>query len=253
MTFVSILYGLLFWAATLVLVVGVGRKIYLYATIPAPLKIPTTPAPTTQGGVVWRMFCEVVFFQSLFRANKYTWLFAFMFHMALWLVLLRHTRYFMDVGAFLGFIQPFGKYASFAMVLGLAGLLGRRLLVDRVRYISAPSDFLMLILIIGIGISGMLMTFVSPVDITMVKGFFRGLMTFDFHPLPASLILLVHLFLVAVLMLIFPISKLLHAPGVFFSPTRNQVDNPREKRHIAAWALALEKNQQTGRDEVKHG
>ena len=34
------------------------------------------------------------------------------------------------------------------------------------------------------------------------------------------------------LMIIFPFSKLLHAPGVFFSPTRNQVDNPREKRHM---------------------
>ena len=55
-------------------------------------------------------------------------------------------------------------------------------------------------------------------------------------------ILLIHLGLVALLMIIFPISKLLHAPGVFFSPTRNQVDNPREARHIAPWALELEKN-----------
>jgi nitrate reductase gamma subunit len=41
-------------------------------------------------------------------------------------------------------------------------------------------------------------------------------------------------------MIIFPISKLLHAPGVFFSPTRNQSDNPREVRHIAPWAKELE-------------
>ena len=33
-------------------------------------------------------------------------------------------------------------------------------------------------------------------------------------------------------MIVFPFSKLLHAPGVFFSPTRNQADNPREKRHL---------------------
>jgi hypothetical protein len=46
---------------------------------------------------------------------------------------------------------------------------------------------------------------------------------------------------VALLMLIFPISKLLHAPGLFFSPTRNQSDNTREARHLAAWAAALEK------------
>jgi nitrate reductase gamma subunit len=38
-----------------------------------------------------------------------------------------------------------------------------------------------------------------------------------------------------------PVSKLLHAPGVFFSPSRNQADNPREQRHISAWAADLEK------------
>jgi len=36
-------------------------------------------------------------------------------------------------------------------------------------------------------------------------------------------------------MLVFPISKLLHAPGLFFSPTRVQIDNPREVRHVSGW------------------
>jgi len=67
-------------------------------------------------------------------------------------------------------------------------------------------------------------------------------MYFDWQPLPADFMLLVHLTLVVVLMIIFPFSKLLHAPGVFFSPTRNQVDNPRERRHIAAWARKLEES-----------
>ncbi|CAA6821161.1 MAG: Sulfite reduction-associated complex DsrMKJOP protein DsrM (= HmeC) [uncultured Thiotrichaceae bacterium] len=248
MTFVSILYGLLFWIATLILVIGVGRKIYQYSKVPAPLKIPTTPAPITRGGVVWRMFREVVFFESLFRSSKFTWIFAMLFHMALWLVLIRHTRYFMDMNAVLLFLQPFGKYASFAMVIGLVGLSARRIFVDRVRYISAPSDHLMLLLLILIGASGMMMTFVQKVDVTQVKAFFQGLMYFDWQPLPADPIVLVHLFLVAFLMIIFPISKLLHAPGVFFSPTRNQRDNPREQRHVSDWALELEKPGKTGKD-----
>ena len=37
-------------------------------------------------------------------------------------------------------------------------------------------------------------------------------------------------------MAVFPFSKLLHAPGLFFSPTRNQADDSRERRHIAPWA-----------------
>jgi hypothetical protein len=35
-------------------------------------------------------------------------------------------------------------------------------------------------------------------------------------------------------MAVFPVSKLLHAPGVFFSPTRNQADDSRERRHVTA-------------------
>jgi len=66
-------------------------------------------------------------------------------------------------------------------------------------------------------------------------------MYFDAQPLPQSALLYVHLGLVASLMIIFPFSKLLHAPGVFFSPSRNQSDNPREHRHIAPWAAELEK------------
>jgi len=249
-TFISILYGLLFWAATLILVIGVGRRVHLYWKVPAPLKIVTTPAPVTRSGVVWRMFKEVVFFTSLFRASKYTWVFAILFHMALWLVLLRHTRYFMDMNSFLVFMQPFGRYAGFAMLLGLTGLLGRRMLVDRVRYISAPSDFLMLLLLLSIGVSGMMMSFGVHTDIVQVKAFFHGLMTFDWQPLPGDPLLLLHLLLVAVLMIIFPISKLLHAPGVFFSPTRNQVDNPREKRHVAPWARELEREHKLYADDT---
>lgn len=242
MSALSVTYAILFYAATLLLVVGLVRKIVLYARTPAPLKIPTTPAPVNRTGVVLRMVQEVVLFTSLFKATKWTWLFGWLFHLGLLLVLLRHLRYFQAEAWFwVDLIQPFGKYASYAMVIGLLGLFARRIFVDRVRYISAPSDYLMLLLLIVIGISGMLMTFVTHTDIVMVKGFFLGLLRFSIEPLPSDLLLLTHLTLVALLMIIFPISKLLHAPGVFFSPSRNQVDNPREKRHLAPWAADLEK------------
>jgi nitrate reductase gamma subunit len=73
-----------------------------------------------------------------------------------------------------------------------------------------------------------------------VKAFFLGLVALDLQPLPADALLYVHLGLVAALMLVFPFSKLLHAPGLFFSPSRNQADDPRERRHLAPWAARLE-------------
>jgi nitrate reductase gamma subunit len=241
MSFLTVVYALLFYFATAVLLAGLVLRIKKYAETPAPLKIPTTPAPTTQTGVVLRMAREVVFFESLFKGTKWTWLFSWVFHFGLFLVLLRHSRYFWEpIPAPLELIQPFGIYAGFAMVAGLLGLWSRRFLVDRVRYITAYSDHLMLALLVLIGITGLGMKFVAHTDIVAVKAFFQGLITFSWQPLPADFLLLVHLLLVAGLMIIFPYSKLLHAPGLFFSPSRNQVDNPREKRHIADWAKQLE-------------
>ena len=242
MSLLTIAYAVLFYVATLVLVVGVARKMRSYGRAPAPLKIPTMPAPTTRTGVAWRLAREVVFFESLFKASKWTWIFGWTFHAGLLLVLLRHLRYFQEpVWLPVVWIQPIGTYAGFAMVAGLAGLWARRFLVDRVRYISTPSDHLMLALLLAIGLSGLAMRYVARPDIVAVKAFMLGLLHFNWQALPALPVLLLHLALVALLMLIFPISKLLHAPGLFFSPTLNQADDARETRHVAAWAAALDK------------
>ena len=62
MSFLTIVFAGLFYAATAILIAGLANKIMQFAKTPAPLKIPTTPAPTTQTGVVMRMFREVAFF-----------------------------------------------------------------------------------------------------------------------------------------------------------------------------------------------
>lgn len=241
MAFLTNFYAFLFYFAALVFISGVAFKIAQYARTPAPLKIPTTPAPITGSGVVLRMMREVVLFESLFRGNKWTWIFGWIFHFGLLLVTLRHLRYFIEPVWFpIELVQPFGIYGGMAMVVGLGGLWARRFLVDRVRYISAPSDHLILALLVLIGCTGLLMKFVFHTDIVEIKAFFMGLYAYDFQPLPSDPLLLLHLFLVALLLIIFPYSKLLHAPGLFFSPTRNQADNPREVRHIAPWAQQLE-------------
>lgn len=236
----STLYAVLFYVATVLLIVGTGMKVLKYARTPAPLKIPVSPAPRTKRGVWFRMFKEVAFFQSLFKSNKWIWIFAVLFHLGMLLVVLRHIRYFIQpVWWWVELIQPFGVYASFAMLIGLGGLLLRRIILPRIRYISSPSDYLMLILFLGIVITGMMMKFVMGTDVLMVKAFFLGLMRFQILELPMQPGVLIHLALVAILMIIFPISKLMHAPGVFFAPSRTQVDNAREFRHLSAWASQL--------------
>jgi len=241
MSTLTVIYALLLYAATVILIAGLFSRINRYARTPSPLKIPTTPAPTTVPGVVLRMLGEVMLFTSLFKANKPTWLFGWLFHFGLLIVLLGHLRYFIEpVWGWVVMAQRLGVYCGSIMLFGLAGLWVRRVVVDRVRYISAPSDHLMLALLAAIAGTGLTMRTVSHTDIVAVKGFVLGLLAFDWQPIPADGLLLTHLALVALLMIVFPVSKLLHAPAVFFSPTRVQVDNPREKRHVTPWAAELE-------------
>jgi nitrate reductase gamma subunit len=243
MSAVSIVFAVLFCIATAMLVGGLALRIADYARTPAPLKIPTTPAPVTRGGVALRMVREVVFFESLFKGSLWTWLFGWLFHASLLLVLLRHLRYFTEpVWGWVVLVQPFGILAAFGMLAGLAGLLARRVFVERIRYISTPSDYLMLVLLAAIAASGLAMKYVFPTDVVAVKAFFLGLMRFDWQPLPPDPMLYVHLATVVALMIVFPFSKLLHAPGLFFSPTRTMVDDPREARHLAPWAARLERS-----------
>ena len=233
----GIVYAGLFLAAAAGLLAGLLYRMIRYVRTPVPLVIPTTPAPTTRMGVAVRMTREIVLFQSLFKGSKWTWLFGWLFHFGMLIALVRHLRYFTEpVWWWVSMLQWAGIYAGIVMALGLAGLWARRLLVDRVRYISAPSDHLMLALLLAIAGSGLVMKYWVHADIVALKAFTLGLITFDWQPLPADPVLLVHLTLVIMLMVVFPFSKLLHAPGVFFSPTLNMKDTPREHRHVTEWA-----------------
>ena len=238
MSLISIFFILFFYISALIFILGVSYKLVQYWNTPAPLKIPIAPSALDTKGVILRFIREIFLFSSLFKANKWTWLFGWSFHLALVLLFFRHLVYFWpgEVPLILYKTEPF-KYAAYPLIFGLTGLLSRRIFVDRVRYISSPSDYLMLLVLIFIASTGMVMTFANHhPNLLMVKNFAEGLITLNWSELPREFIFLAHIFPVFCLIAIFPISKLLHAPGIFFSPTFNQVDNARKKRHISDWA-----------------
>ena len=172
---------------------GLALRVWQYARTPVPLKIPTTPAPVTRAGAAFRVLREVTVFESLFKSNKWIWLFGWVFHVSLALVLFRHLRYFTQpVWSLVALMQPFGVYAGFAMVAALFALWVRRVTMARMRYISDAFDHLVLLLLIAIGASGLAMKFVEHTDIVSVKGFILGLMAFDWQLLPADPLLLTH-------------------------------------------------------------
>lgn len=218
--------------------------------------------PSSKGGVFARMALEVVVFRSLFRNSKaevtdegdivyqwekWLWLFALCFHWGFFLTVFRHLRLFMDPvprivsfwekidGVFWVDLQQI-YLTGFILLLGVTCLLIRRLYLDKVRYISLVNDFFPLFLILGIALSGICMRYLTHADITSVKSLAAGLS--HFHPVVAndiSFVFWIHLTLVCTLLIYFPFSKLMHAGGIFMSPTRNMANNNREVRHINPW------------------
>lgn len=225
--------------------------------------------PDKASGVFIRMLLEIFLFRSLFRNTKaafsrdeknrltysweiFLWVGALAFHYGFFVVLIRHLRFFMEpVPVCLTFVE----YLDGIVQIGLPGiflsgllllaaalfLLARRIFDAKVSYISLAADYFPLFLIIGIAATGIAMRYFTKVDIVGVKEFTMGLVTF--HPvIPPGVggLFYAHVLMVSVLFAYFPMSKLMHAGGIFLSPTRNMANNTRAKRHVNPWNYAVD-------------
>ena len=265
------------YLAAITFIVGFCLRILDWARSPVPFRIPTTCGqqkslpwiksanidnPSTTGGVIARMFLEIVFFRSLFRNTKcelrevdklsyqweiWLWVGALAFHWAFFTVVFRHLRFFLEpvpaciqllerLDGFLQIALPGLLLSGIVLLAAATFLFLRRIFTPQVRYISLASDFFPLFLIIGIAFTGILMRYFTKVDIVSIKEIAMGLVTFKFHiPEGIGSLFYVHLFFVSVLLAYFPFSKLMHLGGIFMSPTRNLANNSRVKRHTNPW------------------
>jgi nitrate reductase gamma subunit len=277
----QVVFGVILpYLAVALFFVGFVLRMMDWARSSVPFRIPTTAGqaktlpwlpqnkiddPFTTGGVVARMFLEVVAFRSLFRNTKmkinadgrisydlevFLWLAALAFHYTFLVVLLRHARFFLDplplpfeilekIDTFIQIGQPVISMSSFVLLAAVFYLFVRRVYVANVRYISQAADYFPLFLIFGIAFTGVFMRYFTKIDVVAAKELTYGLVTFQ---LPAiarmqqiGSIFYIHLFFVSVLLIYFPWSKLMHMGGIFLSPTRNLANNSRAVRHINPW------------------
>ena len=219
--------------------------------------------PSTPGQAFWRMVLEILLFRSLFRntamqydpsgprinyaTSKWLWMFALVFHYSFLTVLLRHLRFFTEpIPGWVNFIEmldgmlditlPALLISGFVLGGAVSFLLVRRLYLTNVRYISLFADYFPLLLILAIAATGILMRYLFKTDMISVKQLTMGLVQFNpVLPEGISSLFYVHVFLVSILFAYFPFSKLMHAPGVFLSPTRNLANNNRFVRHVNPW------------------
>jgi nitrate reductase gamma subunit len=123
------------------------------------------------------------------------------------------------------------------LVVAVGYLYLRRVASPQLRYISLVADYFPLFLILFIGLTGIGVRYFFRTDVAGVKQLMLSLVSFQpsvpdgLHP-----VLYAHLLLVCVLLAYFPFSKLMHAGGVFLSPTRNLANDNRRRRHVNPWA-----------------
>ena len=263
-------------------VVGFIFRIINWGKSAVPFRIPTTAGqekslpwikqnkldnPSSKAGVFGRMALEVLFFRSLFRnastektedgiaigSAKWLWLFALIFHWSMLIIVLRHFRLFLDpIPAWISAIEgldgmfqiglPIIYLTDLGIVAGLTFLFVRRVVVPRIRYISQTIDYFPLFLLLGIAGTGIFMRYVTKVDMSAVKELTLGLVNFQPQASVTEPIFYMHVFLVSCLLAYFPWSKLMHAGGVFMSPTRNMANNSRAVRHVNPWNYEVKKH-----------
>lgn len=232
-----IVIGIAYFAA-LTFLIGLIARLYTYLRTPMPWPEVITPGPTTEGGALLRILGDVTIFPNLFKADRYLWGGAIILHVSLAAILFRHVRYFTyPVPPLVLVMETVALFFGYLFGCAVLYLFWRRLALPRALYISNVPDFFALGLLGLIAGSGILMSYWANAYLVDVKAFLLGLLTLRPVPPPMHPLFLVHFLLVATLMIYFPFSKLLHAGGVFFSPSRNQpyeVQKP-GKRYVNPW------------------
>lgn len=232
------LIGLAYFAGA-VFILGIAWRLWVYLRTPVPLRIPTTPAPETTMGAVGRVVADVTLFPNLFKADKALWAGGWLFHVTLFFVLLRHLRYLTyPVPDLIIALRTVGIYAGYLFPLFGLYLFWRRMALPRVLYISKISDYAPLLLLTAIAATGILLKTWAHVYLVDVKAFVLGLLTLRPVLPPQHPLFLLHFTLVLILLVYFPFSKLMHAGGIFFSPTRNQPFDVKEQ-HVNPWEVGI--------------
>jgi nitrate reductase gamma subunit len=234
---VKIIVGVLFpYVAVLVFVGGMIYRLSTWKRLASPA-MTLFPAPSTQRRNAINTLGEVLLFKSLFNGDRALWYFAWIFHAVLALILLGHLRLLANVDDVV--LKPVfrisergikamsaysGSAAGVVILVTLALLLVRRITLQRVREITGVADYLVLLLLGAVVVTGDVLRFGSEhFDPKLTQDYFAALVTFslsDLAPVKSALqndAFFVHFCLVLVLLMSIPFSKILHLGGIFFT------------------------------------
>jgi nitrate reductase gamma subunit len=166
---------------------------------------------------------DIVLLRRLFIVNPALWIGEWFFHASLFVVVLRHLRYFMNpVPAWVVWAQTPGWIAGLLLPAAVLFILAIRLLTGQEQF-SSRANLLMLLDVLAIGATGLLMSTRFRVDLTAVKLFALGIVTFNPSAPPPDILFTLHLGFVLALLLFVP-SHVFTAPLTMLDAQRRELE-----------------------------
>jgi nitrate reductase gamma subunit len=215
------------YIAVTVFIAGVTYRVMTWLKAPVPFQITLFPAPETPAGRAAALAKELLLFSSLRRGDTSLWFWAWIMPICLAMVIAGHAVgiYFLtEQFTLIGMSAPassklsatLGIIAGVGFILSLVVLLYRRISVPEVRRLSDPADYFDILLLLAVLGTGMMMR--APgvhVDLISIREYIGSLIMLSPKNIQLDGMFTVHFFLVNVLMIYFPFSKLIHMAGFF--------------------------------------
>lgn len=223
------------YLALAVFVLGIGARIYQWATTPrSPVPLGMFPKPETGGGRFWKTLKDTLIAPHSAKIEPKMYAFAMMFHLAALAAFVGHLRILGEyplLPKLLGGEQGMNTFAAWAgsiagslMLVGVIFWIGRRTF-GPYKNLSVPEDYLLLFLLFGVIIMGDHLRFVygGYIHADTYQAWFQSLLAFK-PAFPDKLLtgtvgwsLGTHMLFTDLFLMYFPFSKLVHTIGSFAS------------------------------------
>lgn len=213
------------YIAGAVFLLGVSYRIINWCKVPVPFQLTLFPAPRDGSGRAAAVGTELLLFKSLYKNDKNLWLWAWLLHVSLAMVIGGHIvgiYFLMNQFTLVGLTSAasqamsatLGTTFGILLMAAIIVLFYRRLADPEVKRLSDPADFIDLLFLLAIVVTGNHMRLPTVhVDLPAIKTYMGGLLTLSPTPIPENWIFISHFLLVNVFLIYFPFSKMLHFAG----------------------------------------
>ena len=200
------------YAAAAICVLGLMYRAGRWAFMPKHVKWTLYPPPKTPGRQAKFMAGEIFAFRAIFKVNRPLWAGAWLFHVAMALLVL----------LFILLLAGYGSFWLAAAGMALLGatslyLIAFRLTNQRARMVSTPVEFFNLLIFLAMGVLGLCMLFVQKVDQAALREYFMGLITLKPAGAPDGPFFVPALALLELFLAYFPFSRMVHMVSKYFA------------------------------------